>query len=123
MKFLFDVGVSHRSAEYLNTLGHEATHLRNLGLQRLPDPKILHKALDEARVIVTHDLDFGELVAKSENRLPSVISFRLRDMRHKQVNFYLDRILQDHQDDLCKGAILSVTEGRIRIRRLPMHLK
>jgi len=66
MKFLFDVGVSHRSAEYLNTLGHEATHRSNLGLQRLPDAKILQKALKEARVIVTHDLEFGELVAKAE---------------------------------------------------------
>ena len=40
---------------------------------RLPDMKILVKAKEEGRILLTHDLDFGELLAASGGSLPSVI--------------------------------------------------
>ena len=33
-----------------------------------------------ARVLLTHDLDFGELVAASGAKLPSIVVFRLANM-------------------------------------------
>lgn len=120
MKFLLDMGISRGSVAFLRALDHDAVHLGELGLARLPDPDILARALAEDRVVLTHDLDFGELLAASGGSLPSVVSFRLRDMRAANVNRYLERILEDHQDALRRGAILSVTEGRIRVRSLPI---
>lgn len=121
MKFLLDMGIPHGSVTFLTGLGHDAAHLRDLGLHRLADPDILLKALAESRVLLTHDLDFGDLLAASRGTLPSVVSFRLRNMRSESVNRYLRRILDDHQDSLRIGAILSVTEGRIRVRQLPIQ--
>jgi hypothetical protein len=40
-------------------------------------------------------------------------------MRPDNVNHYLDRIISDHQAALEQGAIVSVTEGQIRVRLLP----
>ena len=55
-----------RVASWLNSQGHDATHLRNEGLQRLPNGGVFEKAIAESRVVVTFDLDFGEIVALSK---------------------------------------------------------
>ena len=38
MRFLADMGVSQQVVEWLRMNGHEAVHLRDEGLQRLPHP-------------------------------------------------------------------------------------
>ena len=65
MKFLADMGISPKTVALLRGLGHDATHLQEQGLERLPDSTILTKARQEERILLTHDLGFGELVAAS----------------------------------------------------------
>jgi len=60
MKFLADMGISPRTVEFLRDLGHDAVHLHELGLERLPDSQVLRKARNEKRILLTHDLDFAE---------------------------------------------------------------
>jgi predicted nuclease of predicted toxin-antitoxin system len=60
MKFLADMGISPRTVTFLRELGHEAVHLHEEGLERLGDTAILAKARKEGRILLTHDLDFGE---------------------------------------------------------------
>jgi len=103
MKFLADMGISPRVVTALRERGHEAIHLQDQGLGRLPDSEILAKARTEGRVLLTHDLDFGELLAASGGELPSVIIFRLRDMRADNVNFHLFSILDKQSAALEKG--------------------
>jgi len=81
MKFLADMGISPRVITALRERGHEAIHLQEQGLGKMSDGDILAKARVEGRVLLTHDLDFGELLAASGGVLPSVIIFRLNDMR------------------------------------------
>jgi predicted nuclease of predicted toxin-antitoxin system len=64
---------------------HDATHLIDGGFERLPDQLILEKARSEGRVIHTHDLDFGDLLAAGGYSSPSVITFRLSNMRSDNV--------------------------------------
>lgn len=71
------MGISLRTIERSRTLGYDAIHLREEGLQRLPDPGVWAKARDEVRIVLTSDLDFGYLAATSHAVLPSVILFRL----------------------------------------------
>jgi predicted nuclease of predicted toxin-antitoxin system len=120
MKFLADMGISPRAVEHLRTLGHDAIHLHELGLDRMADTDILAKARAESRVVLTHDLDFGDLLAASQAVLPSVVLFRLPDMRPGSVIRHLDDILAQHLQALESGAILSVSERRVRLRRLPI---
>ncbi len=56
---------------WLNSQGHDATHLRDEGLQRMPNGNIFEKAVAEARIIVTFDLDFGEIVALAKGGRPA----------------------------------------------------
>jgi predicted nuclease of predicted toxin-antitoxin system len=121
MRFLLDMGISPMSGQFLRDQGHDVMHLRDQGLERLPDPDILAKAREEKRILITHDLEFGELLGSAGARLPSVITFRLRNMSPDSVIHYLREILEHHRAILEKGAIMSVSEGQIRIRTLPLR--
>jgi predicted nuclease of predicted toxin-antitoxin system len=59
MRFLGDMGVSWRVIEWLRAAGHDAVHLRDEGLQRLPNGDIFQKGFAEQRIVLTFDLDFG----------------------------------------------------------------
>jgi predicted nuclease of predicted toxin-antitoxin system len=121
MKFLLDMGIPPRSAAHLKSLGHDTVHLREVGLHRLADVEILAKALQERRAVVTHDLDFTDLLAASGQELPTVVVFRVRDMRARNVNRFLDLLLNSHADALERGVVIVVQETRIRVRPLPIH--
>jgi len=120
MKFLLDMGLARSTANFLRNQGHDAVHLRDQGLQRLDDRDIIDKARTEGRVILTHDLDFGRLIALSRGRFPSVITFRLSNMQPAQVNHYLAQVLNRFAEQLESGALVSVNEQAIRVRLLPI---
>lgn len=120
LRFLADIGISPASVAYLRTLGFDAVHLVEQGLQRMSDAEIIDKALKEDRVILTHDLDFGTLMAASSKALPSVVIFRLANMTPTNVNIYLQLLIRDHSEKLRSGAIISISETAIRTRLLPI---
>jgi len=121
MRFLADMGISPKTAAFLRSLGHDAVHLHDQGLDGLEDPAILAKAREEGRILLTHDLDFGELIAVSGAMLPGVVVFRLRNMRPEAVSGYLQKIISRHAEAMEKGAIISVAEGQVRVRVLPLR--
>jgi predicted nuclease of predicted toxin-antitoxin system len=120
MRFLADMGVSQQVVEWLRLNGHEAVHLRDEGLQRLPNGEIFQKAGREQRIVLTFDLDFGEILAASAGQLVSVILFRLRNTRTNFVIQRLADVLQQSSADLSQGAIVIVEDGRHRVRSLPI---
>jgi predicted nuclease of predicted toxin-antitoxin system len=120
MKFLADMGISPRTVSFLKELGYEAVHAHSLGIDTWTDQEILEKVQKEKYILLTHDLDFGELMAAGGQRLPSVIIFRLRNMQPKQVNRNLKAIITQQQEALQEGVLISVTDGQIRIRLLPI---
>jgi len=120
MKFLANMGISTRTVAWLRQQGRDAVHLRDERLQRATDEDILKKARTEDRVVLTMDLDFGYLLAISGEQLPSVILFRLEDESAEVVNKRLEEVLAQCVSDLEAGAIISVNEAAIRVRRLPI---
>ena len=53
--------------------------------------------------------------------MPSVIIFRLSDMRPQSVNAHLLALLEQFSQELAPGAIISVTERWARVRVLPVE--
>ena len=119
MLFLADMGVSGKIVSWLNEHGHEAIHLRDEGLQRLPDEEIFEKAVNEGRIVLTFDLDFGEIAAFSKGERCGVIVFRLRNTTTAHVISRLSSVLASSPLHLQEGAVVVVEETRHRIRRLP----
>ena len=120
MRFLADVGVSMSTVQSLREKGHDAVHLREEHLERLSDKLILEKAKREERVVLTFDLDFGDILAAGVHTLPSVIIFRLHDQTPKSVTPKLVEVLSHCSKDLVAGAIVVVEDTRYRLRRLPI---
>ena len=73
MKFLADLGISLSTVIWLRQRGYDSIHLREQGLQRIPDTEIIEKAKKGNRVILTCDLDFGAIMSASKGICPSVI--------------------------------------------------
>ena len=53
MRFLADMGVPGSIIVQLRQRGHDAVHLREQDLQRLPDDEIFQKAIAENRILLT----------------------------------------------------------------------
>jgi predicted nuclease of predicted toxin-antitoxin system len=121
MRFLADMGVAMRIVEWLRAQGHEVSHLREQGLQRLPDRDIFLKAATESRILLTFDLDFGEILALSGERKVSVVLFRLHNTRTPHVIERLKVALAQSKTILETGSILVIEENRVRTRRLPLR--
>jgi predicted nuclease of predicted toxin-antitoxin system len=82
-----------------------------------PDPgdeTVLGIAFDEGRVLITLDKDFGELAIVYGKPHCGII--RLVDLPARQQGTYSAVVLDRFADELSRGAILTVTSERVRIR-------
>lgn len=121
MRFLIDNALSPNVAVGLREAGHDAIHLRELGLQAADDVEVFEKAAQEHRVIVSADTDFGALLALRQQRRPSFILLRRSTGRRamQQVALILNN-LASIQHTLEQGAVVTFDQSRIRIRKLPI---
>ena len=120
MRFLADMGVDIRVVDWLRVNGHEAVHLREEGLHRAVDEVVFAKALDEDRIVLTFDLDFGDLAVFTRDHPGRVILFRLENARTLHVIDRLATVLSVSSDALQHPVIVIVEDTRHRIRYLPI---
>ena len=107
MRFLADMGISMTTVAALRTLGHEIVHLREVDLIRLSDEEIVSKAQNEERIVLTRDLDFGQIMALTRRSAPSTILFRMRNQTPSAVAPRLLRVLRECQLPLESGAFVT----------------
>jgi predicted nuclease of predicted toxin-antitoxin system len=121
MKFLIDNALSPALADLLQQAGHDAIHVRSIGLQHADDDAIFDRGVVEGRILVTADADFGTLLAVRSSRQPSVIQFRGEGSRKPDA---LARTLLANLpqlvDALQNGSIVTFEPARVRVRLLPI---
>ncbi|MDP2278394.1 MAG: DUF5615 family PIN-like protein [Nitrospirota bacterium] len=120
MKFLADMGISISTVNLLVQLGYSAVHVKEIGMKQALDTEIIAKAKNEDRIILTCDLDFGDILAASGDKYPSVIIFRLENETPTNVNKRLTQIFHESSISLREGAIIIAEEARHRVRLLPI---
>ena len=73
MNFLIDMNLSPLWAFFLTSNGIEAVHWSTVGEPNAADSQIMDFAGAKGWAILTHDLDFGALLAASRTKTPSVV--------------------------------------------------
>jgi predicted nuclease of predicted toxin-antitoxin system len=120
LKLLLDQGLPRSTVNFLRPSGVEARHIGDLGLSAAEDAALLERARQRDEVIVTLDSDFHALLALSGAARPSVIRLRVEGLRGEQLAALLVRILERCGKELESGALVTVTESNVRLRRLPL---
>jgi predicted nuclease of predicted toxin-antitoxin system len=105
-------------AQWLSDKGYDAVHAVTLGLQRAPDSNIIARAGQEARTVVTADLDYPRLLALAQTTEPSLILFRHGNWSEADVVARLSEVLAGLSEQDIAQSILVVDRDRVRRRRL-----
>ena len=90
-------------------------------MARKNDTAIIEEARAKSEVIATHDLDYGNLLAFSGERSPSVVIFRLRNVHPDNLFARITAAWPEIEKPLFEGAIVSLEDATVRIRRLPVE--
>ncbi len=120
MKLLIDMNLSPLWVEFLASAGFESVHWSALGRASAPDHEIMDYASANGLVALTHDLDFGALLAKRKTRRPSVVQIRTQDVMPRAIGDIVIRALGASRTTIEAGALVTVDPGRNRIRLLPI---
>ena len=121
MRLLIDVNLAPRWVPWLAAHGLIAEHWTALGDPRAPDTEIMRWARANGRVVFTHDLDFGHLLAMSGDNGPSVIQVRCPDPSPELIGGVVLRALDQFASQIETGALVVVEEKRQRVRLLPLR--
>jgi len=81
MKLLVDLNLSPRWIQLLTNAGFNVVHWTSVGALDAPDSEIMSYAASQSYVVLTHDLDFGAILAATQRRKPSVVQLRASDVR------------------------------------------
>ncbi len=92
-----------------------------VAMARATDAEIVAEAKRTGEIILTHDLDYGHLLAFSGEEGSSVVILRLRDLRTEEVVSRLDAVWMEIESSLLEGAIVSLSDKSLRIRNLPIE--
>jgi len=108
------VNVGQAVVERLRRIGYDVVAVRELD-PRMDDSDILALAVQEQRIIVTMDTDFGELVYRSEQPHRGILLLRMPGARRAEKVRVMEHILAQYADKLA-GHFCVYQKGRLRVR-------
>jgi len=89
-------------------------------MARSSDQSILEVAREHDEIIITHDLDYGQLLAFSGDTKPSVVIFRTDRSHSDDMLSSIQNLNDEVKASLEAGAIVIVEDSGLRLRRLPV---
>lgn len=120
MKLLIDMNLSPKWVDFLKVEGHEADHWSSLGSPNASDTEIMAYARQHDYVVVTHDLDFGAILAATQGLKPSVIQVRADQLSPETIGGSVVAAIRNAEEELRDGALLTLDANRRRLRILPL---
>src|SRR5579875_1989677 len=119
MRILVDMNLSPRWVGLLEKAGYSATHWATVGLAGAPDTEIMAFAKANHFVVMTHDLDFSAMLARSGDDGPSVIQIRSDDLDPDVIGSVVLAALNEISGRPAENLLVTVDPKRTRVRILP----
>jgi predicted nuclease of predicted toxin-antitoxin system len=120
MCFDIDTNLSPKWVSALEQSGFEAKHWLTIGPAYAGDPEIMAYAKEHGFVVLTNDLDFGSILAATGGNAPSVVQLRTDDCRVRSIADLVMRSIKQAEDQLAKGALVTIETTKLRITSLPI---
>jgi len=120
MRLLIDMNMSPELCVRFQAVGREAVHWSSVGAADAPDKTIMAHAKTHGFVVLTHDLDFGAILATTRAEGPSVVQIRTEDVMSDRFVSMVSATLTRFKAELAAGALVIVDESRSRVRVLPL---
>jgi predicted nuclease of predicted toxin-antitoxin system len=121
MKLIVDASLSPLWCVALDERGVDAVHWSTVGDVRASDRQILAWARTHGCVVFTHDLDFGALLANTQESGPSVLQIRTQDVMPDKLADLVVAVLRQHAAAIGRGALVTIDALRARVRVLPIR--
>ena len=119
MKFLLDMNLPPRWAQFLSDHGFKCVHWSNVGEYTAKDSVIMTYAREHGYTVLAHDLDFGALLAATRGTGPSVIQIRTQNVVPEAVGDLVLNAIARFEKELQQGALITIDPYRSRARVLP----
>ena len=120
MNVLIDMNLSPQLCGVLKKQGFRCVHWSEVGNPKADDTVLMQWALRNEYVVLTHDLDFGAILAATKADAPSVVQIRTQDVLSSDMKTRLLGILLEYEVELSAGALIIVDENKSRVRILPL---
>jgi len=99
MNFLVDNNLSPSLAIELKNLGYDSIHVRERGMSKSSDNEIFNFALENNRIIVSADTDFGYILSQWDQKLPSINLFRNFSTKPAKQFLRLSEMISQFRDE------------------------
>jgi predicted nuclease of predicted toxin-antitoxin system len=119
MRILTDQDIYNITIEWLKKEGHDVITVKELGMSRSPDEKILEKATEMQRLFITRDKDFGALVFLKRKSSFGVILLRSNPADIEETQEELKTLLKEYKEKELHNLFCVVESTQYRIRHLP----
>jgi predicted nuclease of predicted toxin-antitoxin system len=120
LKLPIDMNLSSKLADRLCEAEYDCRHWKAIGDPKAPDPELFDWAKRNDAVVITRDIGFGSILAASNFDAPSIMLIRCSDSFSAGVFPIVLQALRQTEEQLRQGAIVVVSENRLRIRMLPL---
>ena len=118
MKFLLDANLPRAAQMALRECGHEALHVRDLGLGDASDDAIAAAALNARAVLASRDLDFADVRRFDPIQYPGILVVRISDdaVAQEVAELLADFVRHDDLSRHIPGHLVILERGRVRFR-------
>lgn len=120
MKLLIDMNLSPAWKGFFRDRGWECEHWSGVGRTEATDAEVMSYAADHGYTLLTHDLDFGSILAVTHGRRPSVVQIRVQGVTIEQFGPRVHGVIRGLTSELEQGALVTIEWDRSRLRMLPI---
>jgi predicted nuclease of predicted toxin-antitoxin system len=116
MKLKLDENLSRHLKRTLSGLHHDVSTAGEDGLLSKPDSVVAAAAKSENRVLLTLDVEFGNLAKYPPGKHPGIILFRPKSLGPLTANSFIEEFFRHTEVQSLKGCLVVVDPNRTRVR-------